>query len=146
MVLPDVNVLVAAFRPDHALHEPSREWLRQQVDGTAAFGMSDRILEGFIRVVTHPRVFAEPDSFEDAVGFTDAVVGRGNCVRVEPGEGQWSLFVELAHSTGATGNLIPDAWLAALAIESGLEWITWDEGFARYPGLKWSLPSPAGAH
>ena len=145
MVLPDVNVLVAAFRPDHTLHEPSREWLLRQVEGTAAFGMSDRVLEGFIRVVTHPKVFAEPDSFDGAVGFADAVVARENCVRVEPGERQWSIFVELAESTGATGNLVSDAWLAALAIEAGVEWITWDRGFDRYPGLKWSLPAPVGA-
>lgn len=143
MVLPDVNVLVAAYRTDHTLHEPSREWLLEQVDGPAGFAISDRILEVFIRVVTHPRVFAEPDSFEDAVVFAEAIASRENCLRIEPGPRQWGLFVDLARSTGATGNLIADAWLAALAIESGSEWITWDEGFARYPGLRWSLPSSA---
>lgn len=124
------------------MHEASRRWLSEQISRPAAFGVSERVLEGFIRVVTHPRIFADPDSIEDAIAFARSLTSRENCVRVTPGDRQWNLFLELAESTGATGNLVADTWLAALAIESGASWITWDRGFARYPDLAWSTPGP----
>ncbi len=141
MVIPDVNVLVHAFRKDSPAHEVSRKWLEKQVSGPAAFGIADRVLEGFIRVVTHPGGFQNPDTVEAAVEFTEALSSASNCVRVKPAERQWDLFLELAAATGPAGNAVSDAWLAALAIESGSEWVTWDQGFARYPGLKWSTPT-----
>lgn len=84
MILPDVNVLVAAFRSDHPMHEASRQWLSEQISRPAAFGVCERVLEGFIRVVAHPRIFASPDSIEDAVAFTRSLTSRKNCVRVTP--------------------------------------------------------------
>lgn len=141
MVIPDVNVLVYAFRKDSTAHEVSRTWLEKQMDGPSVYGMADRVLEGFIRVVTHPGGFPNPDPVEDAVEFAEAVSSPPNCVRIKPGDRQWDLFLELAATTSAAGNAVSDAWLAALAIESGSEWVTWDKGFARYPGLNWSTPS-----
>ena len=143
MILTDVNVLIAAFREDHSMHRVSREWLGQQVNSPAAYGISDRVLEGFIRIVTHPRAFANPDPLGDAIAFVEGLTSRTNCVHVNPGVRQWKLFLELATLTNAAGNSVADTWLAALAIESGSEWITWDKGFAKYPGLKWSTPTLA---
>lgn len=141
MVIPDVNVLVYAFRDDNPVHEESAAWLTGQVNGPAVFGMADRVVEGFIRIVTHPGAFKKPAPVTAAVEFAEELTGRSNCVRVRPGERQWGLFLELVVATDATGNSVSDAWLAALAIESGSEWVTWDKGFARYPGLKWSTPA-----
>ncbi|MDQ3464365.1 MAG: VapC toxin family PIN domain ribonuclease, partial [Actinomycetota bacterium] len=73
MVLTDVNVLVYAFRPDATDHERYRDWLQDLVDGPEAFGCSDIVLSGFLRVVTHPRVFASPDSLDAATAFASAV-------------------------------------------------------------------------
>jgi hypothetical protein len=80
--------------------------------------MSDRVLEGFIRVVTHPGIYVDPDPVDAAIEVTRLLTDRTNCVRVNPGARQWDLFIDLVSSTGAVGNSVPDAWLAALAIES----------------------------
>jgi predicted nucleic acid-binding protein len=65
---------------------------------------------------------------------------RANCVRLTPGPRNWSIFAELCEKSGATGNVVPDAYHAALAIEHGCEFITTDRGFDRFPGLRWRHP------
>jgi hypothetical protein len=90
---------------------------------------------GFLRVVTHPKVFRGPGPLEAALAFVSQVRNQPNCVPVVPGPGHWNVFVDLVHGTGAKGNLVRDAYLAALAIESGLG--VGDDG----PGLR-ALPQP----
>ncbi len=141
MILPDVNVLVSAFREDAFAHEETKHWLEARINEPAPYGMSQRVLEGFIRVVTHPRVFNKPTRLGAAVEFVASLAGRENCVRISPGARQWGLFLDLAKETEAAGNAVADAWLAALAIESGSVWITWDRGYAKYPGLEWRTPA-----
>jgi toxin-antitoxin system PIN domain toxin len=140
MLLPDVNVLVYAFRPDSPEHKRYRDWLVDAVYGESAFACSDLVLSGFVRIVTHPRVFTSPDPLPDALEFTTAIREAPNCVPVAPGRSHWSIFTRLCEQAGAKGNLVPDAYLAALAIESGCEWITTDRDFARFPGLRWRHP------
>ena len=144
MVLPDVNVLLRAFRPDLQAHEVSATWLQDQIDSPAPFAMADRVIEGFVRIVTHPGGFERPEPVPSALDFAEMLLGQDNCVRVNPGQLPWEIFLNLVRETGAVGNSVSDAWLAALAIESGSEWITWDKGFARYPGLRWSTPAGSG--
>jgi toxin-antitoxin system PIN domain toxin len=93
-----------------------------------------------LRIVTHPRVFATPTPIDVALEFAQSLRVRPNCVAVTPGARHWEIFTELCRATGTTGNLVPDAYLAALAIESGSEWVTTDGGFARFPGLRWRHP------
>jgi toxin-antitoxin system PIN domain toxin len=140
MLLPDVNVLVYAHRSDTRQHCRYRDWLTEVVNGLEAFGVSDLVLSGFLRVVTHPRVFAVPTPLDRALHFAETLRSRPNAVRVEPGERHWEIFIELCRETEVRGNLVPDAWLAALAIESGSEWITTDRDFARFRGLRWRHP------
>lgn len=140
MVLPDVNVLVYAFRADMAQHAPHRAFLRGLVEGDEAFGLSSQVLSGFVRVVTHPRIFATPDPVEDALSFTRTLRASERSVSVEPGPRHWEIFERLCRAGNARGNLVADAYLAALAIESGCEWITTDRDYARFPGLRWRHP------
>jgi toxin-antitoxin system PIN domain toxin len=140
MILPDVNVLVYAHRPDVAEHSPYLTWLEGMVGSDAAFGMADIVLSGFLRIVTNPRIFAFPTPVELAIGFAEELRARPNCVPVAPGPRHWSIFCRLCRQVGAKGNLVADAFLAALAIESGSEWITADRGFSRFPGLRWRHP------
>jgi toxin-antitoxin system PIN domain toxin len=140
MLLPDVNVLVYAHRRDAPDHERYLGWLERLINGDEAYGLADLVLSGFLRVVTHPRVFNPSSSLDDALAFTEALRARPNCVPIAPGPRHWSTFVSLCRRAGARGNLVPDAYLAALAIESGSEWITTDRGFARFPGLRWRHP------
>lgn len=140
MLLPDVNVLVYAHREDTADHDRFRGWLEDRVNGPESFGLSDLVLSGFVRVVTHPRVFVDPTPLPVALAFAGSLRAAPNCVRVAPGERHWGIFVRLCGEANARGNLVPDAWLAALAIESGCEWITTDRDYARFPGLRWRHP------
>jgi hypothetical protein len=110
------------------------------VAGPEAFAVSPLVLSGFLRVVTHPRVFTEPSSVDHALSFARALLDAGGAVTVEPGPRHWSIFQDLCRRTDARGNLVPDAYLAALAIEHGCQWITTDRDFARFPGLRWAHP------
>ena len=140
MILLDVNVLVYAHRRDATDHERYRHWLERQVNADTPFGLTDLVLAGFLRVVTHPRIFARPTSLHDALLVTSALRARPNCVELRPGRRHWRLFEELCRAVQARGNLVPDAYLAALAIEAGAEWITTDGDFSRFPGLRWRHP------
>jgi len=140
VVLPDVNVLVYAHREDVQNHAAYRAWLESAVNGDEAYGMSELVLSGFVRVVTHAKVFNKPTRLADAIAFADQLREQPNSVKVEPGARHWDIFRRLCTTVGARGNLIPDAYLAALAIESGCEWITTDRDFSRFRGLRWRHP------
>ena len=102
--------------------------------------MADLVLSGFLRVVTHPRIFNPPSEFAAALAFVDEVRRQPNCVHISPGPRHWEIFARLCQNAGAKGNLVPDAYLAALAIESGSRGITTDRDFSRFPGLNWRQP------
>ena len=140
MILPDVNVLIYAFRVDTADHSRYRDWLEEVVNGPATFGVAPHILSAVVRVCTHPRIFAVPNESAEVFEFTNALIGQPNATTVQPGDRHWSLFQQICRDSQATGNLIPDAWNAALAIESGCEWITTDRDYARFKGLNWRTP------
>ena len=140
MILPDVNVLVHAYRTDAPRHAEYRHWLEAAADSPAPFALSDLVLSGAMRVLTHPRVFKTPTPGAEIVAELQRLRSRPNCVVVSPGSRHWSIFVDLVTQAGARGNLVPDAFLAALAIESGSEWVTTDRDFARFPGLRWRHP------
>jgi toxin-antitoxin system PIN domain toxin len=140
VILPDVNVLVYAYRQDSARHASYRRWLEDVLDGPEAYGVADLVLAGFLRVVTHPQVFSPPSPIGHAIQFAEALRGHPNCVHVVPGHRHWEIFTHLCRDARAKGNLVPDAYLAALAIESGSEWMTTDRGYSRFPGLRWRDP------
>jgi len=136
MRLLDVNVLVYAHREDSPHHEPCRRYLTKLAAAPSIFGAPALTLSGFLRVSTHPRVFATPTPFADALSFVEALTDRPNFATIEPGPRHWSIFIDLIDATHAKGNLIPDAYLAAMAIETGSEWVTTDGDFARFPRLR----------
>ena len=140
MVLADVNVLVYAHRQDSPRHREYLGWLNRVLSSDAAFGISDLVLSGFLRVVTHPRVFRDPTPLDHALTFAASIRDHPNAVTIVPGERHWDIFQRLCREANTKGNLIPDAFLAALAIESGAEWITTDRDYARFPGLQWRHP------
>ena len=140
MILPDVNVLVHAFRSDSSDHRICRDWLDGVVNGYSRYAMSPQVLSGVTRVATHPKVFRQPSSLDEVLRFCDALLSQPHCVVIQPGEEHWDLFVRLCRKADAQGNLVPDAWFAALAIEGGCEWVTMDCDYARFAGLRWRLP------
>jgi toxin-antitoxin system PIN domain toxin len=136
----DVNVLVNAYRGDADHHEPCRAAIEDAISSPAAFGLAPIVLSGFLRVVTHRRVFKTPTALTDAIEFVEALQSMPQAVIVEPGPRHWEIFAELCQEARATGDLIPDAYLAALALEAGCEIVTTDRDFARFPGLSWTDP------
>ena len=140
MILIDVNILVYAHRADAPHHASMRKWLEDVVNGDQAYGVSDLVLSGFLRIVTHTAVFNPPSSIEDALKFCSEVRDQPHCVHVAPGLRHWEIFTELCKTAGAKGNLVPDTYLAALALESGSEWITTDRDYGRFPKLRWRHP------
>lgn len=139
MRLVDVNILVTAFRADAPGHKVCRDLVVEMLDGPLPYGVSDLVLSGFLRVVTHPKVFDPPASAEEALAFADVYRTSPGAVPITPGPRHWSIFSRLCTSARAKGNLVPDAYLAALALESGSEWITADPDFGRFPDLRWTL-------
>ncbi len=140
MILPDVNVLVLAHRADQDEHEQVRDWLEREVNSERPFALADVAVAGFLRVVTSPRVYHRPTALETALAFVDGLHEQPTCVRVAAGERHWPILRALLLDADARGNLVPDAHLAAVAIEHGATVATRDRGFARFAGLPWIDP------
>ena len=140
MILADVNVLIFAHREECERHQEYRAWLEGVLGGSSSFGVSDVVLSGCLRILTHPRVFDPPTPSPRALAFVSQVRNHPHAVPIVPGPRHWAIFRDLCEQTGARGNLVPEAFLAALAIESGSEWITTDRDYAQFPGLQWRHP------
>jgi len=140
MMLIDVNVLVYAHRQDALDHGRYRAWLVEALQSEVLCGVSDIVLSGLVRVVTNPRVFPRPTPLDLALQFAGQLRDHPGSVLVSPGDRHWEIFTKLCRSAGAKGNLVSDAYFAAMAIESGAEWITTDRDYARFPGLRWHHP------
>jgi uncharacterized protein len=140
VILPDVNVLVHAFRKDASDHATCRSWLDAVVNGESRYGMAPPVLSGVVRIATHPKVFKQPSSLDEVLRFAEVLLGQPHCVAIQPGEAHWEIFTRLCREADARGNLVPDAWFAAMAIEAGCEWVTLDRDYSRFPGLRWRTP------
>jgi toxin-antitoxin system PIN domain toxin len=141
MILPDVNVLIYAFRKDVPQHAICRPWLDRMVLSDSRFGLSRLALGAVVRICTSSRFSPSPSTIDDAFGFCKDLLTQPHCQIVEPGERHWDIFQRLCIEADIRGPRVTDAWFAALAIEWGCEWITMDRDFARFPGLKWSVPT-----
>ena len=135
-----MNIYVYAFREAAPDHERYRAWLSRALVADEPVGVSDLALSGFVRVATHARVFDPPATIKQALDFANAVRGQPAAVLIGPQDRHWASFERLCTVAGAKGNLVPDAYLAALAIESGAELVTTDRDFSRFPGLRWRHP------
>ena len=136
MQSPDVNILVNAFREDAVHHERCRAWLNDALAGRERVGLSELVLSGVLRVLTHTKIFHPPTPSGAALEFVDALLAQPGSTTLRPGDGHWRIFRGMAVALQLTGNRLPDAYHAALAIEHGCEWVTLDRGFAIYPGLR----------
>ena len=140
MRLADVNVLLNAFRADAPEHERYRAWLEQLLEGDQRYAMSELVLSAVVRILTDPRIYAQPETIETALQYAEFLQDRPLCVVVRPGPRHWQIFSRLCVEGNIQGGIVSDAYHAALAIEHGCEWITADRHFARFPGLRWRHP------
>lgn len=140
MILPDVNVLIYAFRRDAPHHDVCKRWLDNVVLGDQRFGLSPVALSAVVRITTNKKLYRVPSSIREALAFCDNLLGQPHCEIVSPGERHWAIFSRMCIATGTVGPSITDAWFAALAIEHGCTWITFDRDFGRFPDLDWDEP------
>lgn len=140
MWLVDANLLVYAHVRDFAQHQRAREWLDQQLNGTVRVGLPWPSLLAYLRIVTNPRIFARPERMADGWAQVSAWLGQDNVWVPEPTDRHARILGELLLGAGVQGNLVPDADLAALALEHGLTLCSTDGDFGRFTGLRWQNP------
>lgn len=141
MILPDVNVLIHAFYEHADQHEVYAGWLNNSRSEGEELLLPDSVLLGFLRIVTSPRIYQDPAPMSEALAFT-SVLRRGRRARVVEDLGSvWSAFDRLvADDRQIKGNLVPDAYIAAVAISHKARVATRDRGFSRFPGVRWFDP------
>lgn len=140
MLVVDVNVLVDAHRLDAPRHVAVRDWLQAARGGDEPLAIAGVVVSAFVRIVTNRRIFLDPAPVAVAMAFIDELMTSPAARRVEPGPRHWQMFSDLCRTSAVTGDLVPDAWLAAIALENRGTLVTADPGFGRYPGLRWRDP------
>lgn len=141
MKLVDTNVLIYATRRDSEQHEEYRDLVQAMIDGPEPYAVSDLAVTGMVRVITDRRIFKDTATpLGEALQFATALREQPHAIVVNPGGRFWSIFTGLCTQVGVSGKLVPDALLAALALEHGCEVISADRDFDRFPGLRWRHP------
>ncbi len=140
MIIVDANLLVYAHVTSFLQHVEAHTWLDSHLNSAERVGLPWPSLLAFVRIVTNPRVFETPESVAEAWQQVTSWLGRENCWIPQPTRDHARILGNLLSATGASANLIPDAHLAALAIEHGLQLCSSDRDFARFPQLRWCNP------
>lgn len=140
ILLPDVNVWIDQLREDSAAHESVSSWFEAQFAGPNQIGISELVFSGVVRILTNRRLWPNAFQTADLLARLAEVRDAPGTVVIHPGRRHWQIFADLCRATNATGNRVPDAYHAALAIEHGATMVSSDRGMAAFPGLDWRLP------
>lgn len=142
MLLPDVNVLVHAWHPASPRHVEASGWLGTSAAGPRPLLLPDIVLSGAVRVLTNKRLPAMSAPIGDVLDRVDELRQAPAVVIAGSSRRHWDLFARLCRELGATGNLVPDCFIAAHAIEHDATLVSSDRFFGRVPGLDWiDLPA-----
>ena len=141
MKLFDVNIVIAAGRPDHQHHHLVRSWFDAVMDGHEHFTVPDIVWSVFVRVVTNGSIFSVPSSPAEAFSFLRQIESHPLFSAVVPGSAHLVHFERLCVEGEVRGRRVSDAYLAAIAIEHGCTLVSLDRDFARFDGLDWERPS-----
>ena len=140
MILVDANLLVYARVKDFAQHQAARSWLDERLNGVPAVGLPWPSLLAFVRLASNPRIFERPMSSGEAWRQVEEWLACPPVWAPEPTEHHLEVLAALMPSVGNRPNLVPDAHLAAIAIQYGLTLCSTDADFGRFKGLKWENP------
>ena len=143
MILVDANLLLYAANHAAPEHESARVWLDAQLSGTARVGLPWPSLLAFVRLATNPLVVRSPASPSAAWAQVEQWLGAEPAWVPLPTERHRAIVGRFCDARWMTSRLVPDAHLAALAIEHGLALCSTDGDFARFPGLDWQNPLAA---
>ncbi len=141
MVIPDVNVLLYAYDSDSPRHAPCAAWLSGVLSGAEEVGLSLVVALGFIRLATHPAVWARPMPTTDAIAIVRSWLARPQVRLLQPTETYWQTLEAVAVDSKAVGSLVMDAHLATLARERGATVVTTDRDLRRFTGVRLLDPS-----
>ncbi len=139
-MIVDANLLLYAVDELSPHHERAAGWLTGALNGDQRVGLPWQTLGAFLRLATHPRITATPLSADAAQGFVDRWLAAGPAWIPSATEATARIYAGLARRHGITGNLVPDAQLAAIAIEHGVHVASADADFARWPEVTWVNP------
>jgi hypothetical protein len=140
MLLLDVNVLLAAYRRDHPQHRSVRPWLDRLLDGNEEFTVPSPVWASFLRLATNRRIFEIPSPRADAFAFINAVTAQPHYLPTSPGPRHLAVLQRVCDEADASGDLIPDAVLAAIAVEHHCDVVTLDRDFARFSSIRVVAP------
>lgn len=140
MIVIDVNVLLAAHRRDHPRHEVALPWFDRLTRSDERFTVPDFLWSSFLRISSNRRIFTVPTPLADAFTFVRAVRSQPNHLPIVPSPSHLGTLEELCTSSDAAGDLVVDAYLAAITIELGATLVSFDRDFARFERLRWTLP------
>jgi uncharacterized protein len=136
LLLPDVNVLVAAYQVQHIHHQAAYKFLSQVGRDNEVLALCDVALTGLIRIVSHPEIFQVASPLENAFAFVNALLQGPSVVKVTPGPDHWKIFESECRRIGAKGGMITDVYIAALAMEHGCGVATFDSDFKQFRDLR----------
>ena len=140
MIILDANILLYAYDNASMLHSKARSWVEDVFSGTTPIGLPWQTIDAFLRIMTNSRLPGERFSIGEAARIAELWLEQPNVRPLAPGEDHWPLFRQMLIEGQASGPLVTDAHLAALAIEYGGVLYTTDRDFARFPGLRWENP------
>lgn len=141
MLIVDANLLLHAVNESAREHQLAQRWLREALAGTEALAFAWTVLLAFLRLATHPSVFGQPLSAEEAADLLERWLQASPAVILAPTRQHLPLLRGLLSKTGTAGNLVMDAHLAALAVEHGATVVSFDRDFGRFEGVSWRLPT-----
>jgi toxin-antitoxin system PIN domain toxin len=140
MIAPDVNVLLYALREESERHDEFRGWLEGALNGSEPVALFEPVLASVFRIATHPSIYKPPTPRSTVEAFLDTCLISPAAIAVRAETGHWELFRRLCAKADCRGNLVQDAYLAALALEHNCTYMTTDRDFSRFPGLRWQHP------
>ncbi len=139
-MLIDANILLYAVISDYPQHSDAKVWFEDQLNGPKRVGLPWPSLLAFLRISTHPRIFSYPLAISEAWEYVTQWLDLSNVWVPQAGDRHAEILGELLIPSGSSANLVPDAHLAALAIEHGLTVFSCDSDFARFKNLTWINP------
>jgi toxin-antitoxin system PIN domain toxin len=140
VIVFDANLLIYAYDSGWVHHIKTRAWVEETLSGEEAVGLPWQAIGAFLRVMTNRRLPGLRFSLEQASQIVEGWLGQPNVRVLSPGENHWPLLRRMLVEGQATGALVSDAQIAALAAEYGGVLYTADRDFARFPGLRWVNP------
>ena len=140
MKVVDANVLLYAVDTDARHHQAAKEWLDDALSQPEPVGFTWIVIMAFLRISTNSRIYANPLSPDQSLDVVDSWLSQPSAVIVDPGVGHLATLRTLLSHTGAGGNLINDAHIAALAVDNRANVVSFDNDFGRFPSVRWETP------